>query len=219
MSEPFVGDRPMAWPVRQHRVLAQGAISTFVEDEVVAPGTHEGLQRQYTLHPGAVGVVAVDADDRVVVVRQYRHPLGIESVELPAGLLDVPGEPAVLAAQRELAEEAQLQAEQWQVLIDSTPSPGASQESVRIFLATGLSPAERPEGFVLEGEEALMSREFVPLADLTAAVLAGSVQNGHLIAGILALQVARSTGTTLRPAQAPWPIREIHGRPDHARQG
>lgn len=212
-----VADTALSWPVRSHAVLGRGRVSTFVEDQLTAPGSDEVFARQYLLHPGAVAVVALDDRDRVAVVRQYRHPVGMQLVELPAGLLDLPGEPAVLAAQRELAEEAALRADRWQVLVDSVPSPGAVEESVRIFLATGLTPTGRPEGFVLEHEEAQMSSDFIGLAELTDAIFAGRVQNGHLIAGILALQVARATGTALRPADADWPIRAIHDGQDRDR--
>lgn len=212
-----IADHEVAWPVSEHRVLGRGRVCNFVEDELCAPGGGERFRRQYETHPGAVGVVALDDRDRVAVVRQYRHPIGMELVELPAGLLDVPGEPGIEAARRELAEEAQLAADHWAVLVDSVPSPGGSEESVRIFLATGLHPADRPEGFVLEDEEAQMTSEFVPLADLTDAVFEGRVQNGHLVAGIMALQVARATGRTLRPADAPWPVRAVHDGQDRVR--
>ena len=133
----------------------------------------------------------------------------MELVEIPAGLLDLDGEEYVVAAQRELAEEAELAADRWEVLVDTCTTPGACEETLRIFLARGLRPADRPEGFVLEGEEAHMTWEFVPRADLVDAVLGGLCQNPSLVAGILALETARLSGRLddLRPADAPWPIR------------
>ncbi|MFZ0529844.1 MAG: NUDIX hydrolase, partial [Propionicimonas sp.] len=144
----------MAWPVVGHEVLGRGAVSAFVNDTVATP---EGstMQRQYTLHPGAVGVIAWDEDsDRIAVVRQYRHPVGHQLVEPPAGLLDADGESWLAAAERELAEEAQLRAERWQVLVDLFTTPGANQETLRIYLATGLRAAPAPPDFVADHEEA-----------------------------------------------------------------
>lgn len=202
-------DQPMAWPVRSREVLGTGFVSSFVDEEVETP-SGETMRRQYVTHPGAVGVVAWREDtDDIAVVRQYRHPVRMELVEIPAGLLDLDGEEYVVAAQRELAEEAELAADRWDVLVDTCTTPGACEESLRIFLARGLHPTGRPEGFVLEGEEAHMSWEFVPRADLVDAVLAGSCQSPTLVAGILALETARLSGRLddLRPADAPWPIR------------
>ena len=204
---PF--DQPMSWPVRSREVLGTGFVSSFVDEEVETP-SGEIMRRQYVTHPGAVGVVAWREDtDDVAVVRQYRHPVRMELVEIPAGLLDLDGEEYVVAAQRELAEEAELAADRWEVLVDTCTTPGACEETLRIFLARGLRPADRPEGFVLEGEEAHMTWEFVPRADLVDAVLGGLCQNPSLVAGILALETARLSGRLddLRPADAPWPIR------------
>jgi ADP-ribose pyrophosphatase len=202
-------DQPMAWPVRSREVLGTGFVSSFVDEEVETP-SGETMRRQYVTHPGAVGVVAWrEETDDVAVVRQYRHPVRMELVEIPAGLLDLDGEEYVVAAQRELAEEAELAADRWDVLVDTCTTPGACEESLRIFLARGLRPADRPEGFVLEGEEAHMTWEFIPRAALVDAVLAGECQNPSLVAGILALETARLSGRLddLRPADAPWPIR------------
>ena len=202
-------DQPMAWPVRSREVLGTGFVSSFVDEEVETP-SGETMRRQYVTHPGAVGVVAWREDtDDIAVVRQYRHPVRMELVEIPAGLLDLDGEEYVVAAQRELAEEAELAADRWDVLVDTCTTPGACEESLRIFLARGLRPADRPEGFVLEGEEAHMTWEFIPRAALVDAVLAGECQNPSLVAGILALETARLSGRLddLRPADAPWPIR------------
>jgi len=203
-------DQPMAWPVRSREVLGTGFVSSFVDEEVETP-SGETMRRQYVTHPGAVGVVAWREDtDDIAVVRQYRHPVRMELVEIPAGLLDLDGEEYVVAAQRELAEEAELAADRWDVLVDTCTTPGACEESLRIFLARGLRPTGRPEGFVLEGEEAHMTWEFIPRAALVDAVLAGECQNPSLVAGILALETARLSGRLddLRPADAPWPIRQ-----------
>ena len=203
-------DEPTSWPVRRRSVLATGAVCVFVEDEVEAP-SGEAMRRQYTRHPGAVGVIAWDEHDRVAVVRQYRHPVGFRLVEPPAGLLDHDGEDYVIGARRELAEEAGLSAARWQVLIDLFTTPGATEEALRVFLARDLAVADRPDGFVPEGEEAAMDVCWATRADLLDAIYAGRLQNPTMVAGVLALEAARLGGRldALRPADAPWPARAV----------
>ncbi|WP_092609301.1 NUDIX hydrolase [Raineyella antarctica] len=197
----------MAWPVASRRLVGEGAVFDLVRDQVVDPGGAE-LRREWIRHPGAVGVIVLDQDDRVVLVRQYRHPSGLRLVEPPAGLLDLDGEDHVVAAQRELAEEVGLAAADWRVLVDMFTSPGASQESVRIYLARGLSAVDRPEGFVAEGEEAEMDIVLATLDDVVTAVLEGRLQNPVLVAGAMAAAASRPRGwENLRPADAPWPAR------------
>ncbi len=139
------------------------------------PGGGEPFRRFVVELPGAAMILAVDDQERAVVLRQYRHPVGSRLVEIPAGLLDVPGEDPLLAAQRELREEAALRAEHWQHLVSVHPSPGISTESHAIFLATGLADADRGD-FELRHEEAEMSLDRVPVDDLIDAVLDGRVQ-------------------------------------------
>ncbi|MDN5570724.1 MAG: NUDIX hydrolase [Propionibacteriaceae bacterium] len=190
-------------------MLGEGLVSDFVRDVVETPdgGT---MQRDYLLHTGAVGIIALDDAERVVVVRQFRHPVGFRLVEPPAGLLDASGESWLAGAERELAEEAELMASDWRVLVDQFNSPGCCQESLRIYLARGLSPTPRPDGFVVEHEEADMEVGLVGLDDLVDAIYAGRVQNPTMVAGALATFAALRTGRldALRPADAPWPARE-----------
>lgn len=204
------GDQPMSWPVRSQEVLGEGHISSFVNEEIETP---DGalIQRQFLTHPGAVAVVAWREDtDDIAVLRQYRHPVRTELVEIPAGLLDPTDASYVEAAQRELAEEVALAADRWHVLVDMCTTPGACEETLRIFLARDLRQTSRPEGFVLEGEEAHMTWRWRPRERLVEAVLAGSLESPSLVTGVLALETARLRGTidALRPAEAPWPIRE-----------
>jgi len=205
-----IADLPLAWPVVRHRVLGRGAVSDFVDDQVLTPSGHT-MARQYLLHPGAVGVLAWDDADRIAVVRQYRHPVGFQLIEPPAGLLDHASEDFLVAAARELAEEVGLFAGRWQVLVDLFTTPGANQESLRVYLARELTPAPVPDGFVADHEEAEMEVCWAARADLVDAVLAGQLQNPTMVSGLLALETARLSGRleSLRPADAPWPAREV----------
>jgi ADP-ribose pyrophosphatase len=208
-----LADQPASWPVVARTELAGGAVTTYLEDTVTAPDGHP-MTRQYLRHPGAVGVIALDEQDRVVLVRQYRHPVRHKLVEPPAGLLDVDGEDYLVGAQRELAEEVGLAASEWHVLVDFFTSPGMATESLRVYLARGLSPVDAPEGFVRHGEEADMDTVRAPLADVVDALLAGRLHNPVLTAGALAAWAAQQRGWAgLRPADAPWPARDASLHP------
>ena len=200
------------------RRIYTGAIVSLRVDDVAMPDGHTA-EREVVEHHGAVAVVAVDEQDRVVLVHQYRHPVGLSLVEPPAGLLDVDGEDYLAAAQRELAEEVQLEADQWRVLVDVVTSPGGSEESARVYLATGLHEAPHPEGFVPEDEEAHMQVGWEPFEALVDGVLQGRLQSPLLVAGIMALAAARGTGRMdqLRDSQAPWPVRDVYARLDRPR--
>lgn len=202
-------DAPESWPVRGHHDLGRGAIADYVEDEVAAPDD-ETLRRQYLVHPGAVAVIALDDEDRVALVRQYRHPVRHRLIEPPAGLLDVADEAYLAAAQRELAEEVGVAAADWRVLVDLFTSPGILGETLRIYLARGLAPVDAPDGFVRRGEEAHMDTVWAPLDDLVGAVLGGRLHNPTLVSGTLAAWTAQHRGgfDTLRPADADWASRE-----------
>jgi len=170
------------------------------------------VSRDVVVHPGAVGIVAVDADDRVLLIQQYRHPPGRLLWEPPAGLLDVPGEPPHVTAARELFEEAGHRASTWHVLVDLFTAPGMSDEAVRLYLARDLTevpPEERHEG---EHEEADMPIAWLALDEAADRVAAGAFHNPLAIAGILAALRSRDRGWTgLRPVDAPWPERPVSG--------
>lgn len=162
------------------------------------------ITREFIAHTGAVAVLAIDDDDRVCLIRQYRHPVRAREWELPAGLLDVAGESPLLGAQRELAEEVDLEASEWFVLSDFQVSPGGSNEALRIYLARGIT--EAAEVFARTDEEAELERTWVPLDEVVEAVLDRRVQNAILTVGVLAAHAARARGWhTLAPADAPWP--------------
>ncbi|BEH01418.1 MAG: NUDIX hydrolase [Propionibacteriaceae bacterium] len=210
-----VVDRPEDWPVLDRQVKATGRVQDFVEDRVLTP-SGEQIVRQWVEHPGAVAVMAMDDQGRLAVVHQYRHPVGYRLVEPPAGILDHAGESGVSAARRELAEEARLAASDWRTLVDIFTSPGGLQESIRIFLARDLSPTERPDGFVVDGEEADMCLYWLPLEHLVELIYRGEVQSPTMVAGTLALALAVEQGRLdqLRPADADWPARRAKEQRD-----
>lgn len=193
-------------PVSEEHPAAGGRPEADRTDDTDGAGL---LVREFIRHPGAVAVVALDGEDRVRLIRQYRHPVGEELWEIPAGLLDMPGESWVEAARRELAEEADLRAERWEVLADFYTTPGSSSEGIRVFLARELSEVPAAERHERTGEEAGMPLAWVPVAEAVEAVLSGRLRNPSLVVGLLALTAHRAQGTTaLRPADAPW-----HGPP------
>ena len=155
-------------------------------------------RREVVEHYGAVAIVALDDDGNVVLVYQYRHPVGRRLWELPAGLLDMGDEAPHLTAARELHEEVGLAAAHWQTLVDVVSAPGFSDESVRVFLATELTEIDRPE---VHDEEADLRITRVPLAEAVEMVFAGEIVNSLAVAGILA---AANRPTELRPYDAPW---------------
>ena len=166
--------------------------------------------REVVSHPGAVAIVALDDDGKVVLVNQYRPAVKARLDELPAGLLDVDGESALEAARRELLEETGLVADEWDVLVDLLSSPGMTDEAIRIFLARGITAAE-DLGFVAEHEELTLTVYREPLSEAVRRVLSGGVTNASAVAGILAAVHGRATGwRDLRPADAPWPARPGH---------
>ncbi len=182
-----------------------------VRRDIVRMPDGSSTQRDVIVHPGAVGVVALDDEGRIMMIRQYRHPVRAALWELPAGLLDVAGEPASRAAARELAEEAGLTARDWDVLVDVYSSPGMTDEAYRVFLARGIGEVPPEFGYVRTDEEAELVGEWVPLAVAVARVFAGRIVNGLATAGILAAAHARADDFAgLRPVSAPWPARPAH---------
>jgi 8-oxo-dGDP phosphatase len=212
LSRGELADTPLSWPVTSSDVLAEGKIASFIQDEVRAPDG-EKMTREYLRHPGAVGIIALDDEGRVALVRQYRHAVRHRLVEPPAGLLDVQGEAYLLTAQRELAEEADLAAASWHVLVDLFTTPGILAESLRIYLARDLTAADLPDGFARSDEEAHMDTVWASLDDVVDAILAGELHSPSLVAGVLAAWTARSRDNfaSLRPASAGWPARDALG--------
>jgi 8-oxo-dGDP phosphatase len=178
-----------------------GRVISLVRDTVAMPGGGDSV-REVVRHPGAVAVVALTDAGEVVLLRQYRHPVGGYLWELPAGLRDADGEPPLETAKRELAEEVRMAAERWSLLTTTFSTPGFCDELVLVYLAEGLSDVDRPEGFTVEHEELDMTVELVPLADAVQRVFDGGIRNSAAVIGLLAAAQHRAAGTSLRPVDA-----------------
>ncbi len=206
MSDPL-RDEQGGKPVLESGRVFRGRVWD-VRTERVDLGEAGVVTRDFVGHPGAVAIVALDEHDRVVLVHQYRHPVRATEWELPAGLLDVSGEPPHESAARELLEETDLRASEWHVVLDHNTSPGGSSEVIRVYLARGLSGVPEAERHERDGEELGMPVRRVPLDDLVEAALAGRVHNATLIIGVLAASLLRDRGWAgLLPVDAPWPTR------------
>lgn len=176
-----------------------------VRSDVVDLGDGQTVQRDVIVHPGAVGIVAVDEAQRVLLVQQYRHPVRALLWEPPAGLRDMDGEDPLETAARELFEEAGYRAAEWSVLVDAFTSPGGSDEAVRIYLARELREVEDGERFVGDGEERDMPARWIPLDEARAAVLVGRLHNPLAVMGILAAAALLLDGDhEARPVDSPW---------------
>ncbi|MEX2290856.1 MAG: NUDIX hydrolase [Mycobacteriales bacterium] len=198
-------DREHDYDVVSSETRYRGRIISVRKDVVKMPGDTTS-PRDVVEHPGAVGVVALDGTGRVLLVNQYRHPVRRRLDELPAGLLDVEGEPALETAKRELAEEAGYAADTWHVLVDTLTSSGMTDEAIRVFLARDLRVVDRD---VQEHEEADMTSCWLDLPVAVQRVMAGELENGMAAVGLLAAdRAARDGFTGLRPSDAPWPSRK-----------
>lgn len=193
------------YELRDRQERFRGRIFSVVTDEVTMPGG-DTAKRDYVRHVGAVAVVALDEAGQVVLVRQYRQPVGRHLWELPAGLMDVDGEQLPAAAARELAEEADLTAGTLDLLVDVHTSPGFSDEVVRVFLARDLADVPAEARHERREEEADIQIVRLDLDEAVGMVLAGEITNGPCVAGLLAAARARDTGwSALRRADAPLP--------------
>ncbi len=195
-------DAAESWPVVSTHELLREWLITVRTDKVRMPDDHYA-ERSVVTHPGAVAVLALDDAQRVLMIRQYRHPVGRQLWEIPAGLRDADGESPLQTAQRELLEETGYTARDWHTLIDYFTSPGFSTERIRIFLARGLEKTD-DDGYEREHEEKFIVADWLALEEAVGLALAGKLHNSSAIAGILAGYAARMQGFSgLRPAAAP----------------
>jgi ADP-ribose pyrophosphatase len=197
----LLADEPFSPEISSTEVPFKGKIWNVRRDTFRYNG--DEITREYVDHTGAVAVLALDDQDRVLLIKQYRHPVRHREWEIPAGLLDVHGESPLSAAKRELAEEADLAADEWNVLAEFYTTPGGNDEAIRIYLARGVHPTAG--AFARSDEEADMEVRWAPLDEVVDAILARRVQNPSLIVGVLAARVEREKGwAQLAPADEPW---------------
>lgn len=191
LADRSIGDSQEAWPVARSETKHENAYLTLRVDTIV--DAQGGEHPRSVVQPrGAIGVVAVDDSDRILLVEQYRHPVGRRLLEIPAGTLDVAGESSRDAAARELAEEADLRAGEWESILHLLATPGYSTERWEIFVATGLSPVPEGERTVREAEEAEMVQWWLPFDQAVDAILTGRIADSMTVASILAVQARRS---------------------------
>jgi 8-oxo-dGTP pyrophosphatase MutT (NUDIX family) len=185
------GDRQARWPVATSTARYESAYLSVRTDGIVDPagGVHD---RVVVRHQGAVGILAIDEADRVLLVEQYRHAMGARLLELPAGILDVDGESAQAAAERELIEEGDVIAAVWEEMFGLAATPGYSTERWILFRASGLSPVPIGERTERHAEEADLDQWWMALDDAVAAIFDGRISDALTIAGILAEAVRRS---------------------------
>ncbi|MFC5139756.1 NUDIX domain-containing protein [Actinomycetospora rhizophila] len=201
LADPHGGHPPHDFTVVDSETLYEGPIFALRRDDVRMPGGRIA-GREKVEHFGAVAIAALDEDDRLVMIYQYRPALGRRIWEMPAGLLDDPSEDPVVAAQRELVEEVGIEADDWSTLVDIVGCPGFADESVRVFLARGLRSVERPEGG--DDEEADLVIRRIPLDDLVTGAMSGALVNGPCVAGVFAAAAVRDGRSAARPVDAEW---------------
>lgn len=186
-----IADSDVSWPVSHTETIYDSAYIGLRSDTIVDPAGDEHV-RAVVSPNGAVAVVVLDDDDRLLLVEQYRHAVGRRLLELPAGTLDVEGEQAADAAKRELAEEADLVAASWTPLLTLAMTPGHSSERIEVFVATGLTAVADADRTMREAEEADMAQWWMPFDEAVEATLAGRISDSKTVAAILAVQVSRS---------------------------
>jgi 8-oxo-dGTP pyrophosphatase MutT (NUDIX family) len=191
LAEAGATDVDQSWPVARSETIYDSPYISLRSDTIVDPAGDEHVRAVVRPH-GAVAVVALDDDDRLLLVEQYRHATGRRLLELPAGTLDVEGEGAMDAARRELAEEADVVGASWTPLLQLAMTPGHSSERIQVFLTTGLSAVADADRTTREAEEADMAQWWMPFADAVDAVLEGRISDAKTVAAILAVQVSRS---------------------------
>jgi 8-oxo-dGTP pyrophosphatase MutT (NUDIX family) len=164
-------------------VMASTGYLEIEQLEVEVPdGTRHG--RSVVRHPGAVGVVAVEATGtRAIMVRQYRASIDRDLLEVPAGKRDVPGEPPEVTAVRELDEEVGYRPRGLVKLAEFFNSPGFCDELSHIYVALDIEPTDGPSP--VGPEESAMTLEWIELADVEALIASGALVDAKSIIGLL----------------------------------
>jgi 8-oxo-dGDP phosphatase len=175
-------DQPVEIPATSSQLIHKGMVWDLVSDTFDFNG--EQLTREYVKHTGAVAVLTINEKDELLLLKQYRRPVGSFLMEFPAGLLDVPGEPKLDCAKRELAEEANLRASHWEELISFHATPGGNSETITVFVAKGLSDAA--SDYVASGEEKNMPQSWVPITEALESVLRSEIKSPTAVVGIMA---------------------------------
>jgi ADP-ribose pyrophosphatase len=182
-----LADVPDAAPITEAATVFEGkGFDVNRETARFGDGT---IVREYSVHHGAVAVLAIDEHDRILLINQYRHPVRRRLWEIPAGLLDVEGEDPLAAARRELAEETDLHAEDWSEPLTFFTSPGQSDEQVTLFEARGLRAA--PAVHERTDEEAEIVLRWVSLDEALEAAFAGRIGNAILLIALMAADARR----------------------------
>jgi 8-oxo-dGTP pyrophosphatase MutT (NUDIX family) len=184
VTDAPIADEPTSFDVTASERVFEGAVWDITRDHIDYNGSD--MVREYVDHTGAVAVYAEDEEGRVLVIQQYRHPVQLRDWELPAGLLDQEGEDHLTAAKRELAEEADIEADEWQHLVRYNTSSGGSNEFIEVYRATGVRATE--SAFEREAEEADIVIRWVPRAEILEGILAGRLHNSALIVATLAVE-------------------------------
>jgi len=190
VTDAPLSDEPASFEVTDSTVVFEGAVWDIRRD-TIAYNDHS-MVREYVDHTGAVAVYAEDDEGRVLVIQQYRHPVRLRDWELPAGLLDMEGEDHQTAAARELAEEADLEADTWEPLVRYNTSSGGSDEFIQIYRARGVRATA--SAFEREAEEADIVKRWVPRSEVIDGILAGRLNNSALVVAALAVEAIEQRG-------------------------
>lgn len=175
----MIDDQQLTETYLDGKVVFPGKIIRVEHWQVALPNGEHAL-REVACHPGAAGIVALDDEGQVILVRQHRIAVGRLTMEIPAGKLDSPQEDPFVCAQRELSEETGLVADYWRKLTCLETTPGFCNERIHLYLATGLHQgASHPD----EDEFVAVSR--MPLQDAVAKVMDGTLRDGKTIVGIM----------------------------------
>lgn len=174
-----MNDQELVETYQDGKVVFDGKIIRLEHWHVKLPNGSTAL-REVACHPGASAVVALDEDKNVILVRQYRAPVGRLTLEIPAGKFDHAGEDPLLCAQRELSEETGFTADSWKKLTVLETTPGFCNERIHIYLAKGLK-----QGDTHPDEDEFVATTRLPLQEAVAKVMDGTLRDGKTALAIM----------------------------------